>query len=96
VVQDVDTTAEERQEILAGLDDYMDVQIDHYIANPRDDLTSFLLTAEIDDSKLAREHIRGTMILLMIGGIDATWSALTRRSRWRAWSLRSSTSTDIS
>ena len=73
--------------MLAGLDDYMDLQIDDYIANPRDDLTSFLLKAEIDDSKLAREHIRGTMILLMIAGIDATWSAPTRRSRWPAWSL---------
>jgi cytochrome P450 len=25
---------------------------------------------------LAREHIRGTMILLMIAGIDTTWSAI--------------------
>ena len=27
-------------------------------------------------SKLSREHIRGTMILLMIAGIDTTWSAI--------------------
>ena len=76
VIQDVDTTAEERQAIGAELDDYIDAQIDDHIAHPRDDLTSFLLQAEIDGSKLAREHIRGTMILLMIAGIDTTWSVI--------------------
>jgi cytochrome P450 len=40
------------------------------------DLTSFLIDAEIAGSKLSREHIRGTMILLMIAGIDTTWSAI--------------------
>jgi cytochrome P450 len=54
----------------------MDAQIDDHAAHPRDDLTSFLLGAEIDGSKLSREHIRGTMILLMIAGIDTTWSAI--------------------
>jgi cytochrome P450 len=62
--------------MLAGLDDYMDAQIDDHIANPRNDLTSFLLQAELAGSKLSREHIRGTMILLMIAGIDTTWSAI--------------------
>jgi cytochrome P450 len=41
-----------------------------------DDLTSFLTRARIDGHPLAREHIRGTMILLMIAGIDTTWSAI--------------------
>jgi cytochrome P450 len=68
--------ADERQEMLAELDDYMDAQIDDHIAHPRDDLTSFLLQAELDGGRLAREHIRGTMILLMIAGIDTTWSAI--------------------
>jgi len=76
VLEDVDRSAEERETMFAEVDDYMDFQIDDHIANPRDDLTSFLLQAEIDGSKLAREHIRGTMILLMIAGIDTTWSAI--------------------
>jgi cytochrome P450 len=58
------------------LDAYMDAQIDDHIAHPRDDLTSFLIGAEIGGSKLSREHVRGTMILLMIAGIDTTWSAI--------------------
>jgi cytochrome P450 len=43
---------------------------------PRDDLTSFLLAAEIGGQKLAPEHVRGTMVLLMVAGIDTTWSAI--------------------
>ena len=62
--------------MFAELDDYMDAQIDDHIARPRDDLTSFLLGAEIGGSKLTKEHVRGTMILLMIAGIDTTWSAI--------------------
>ena len=62
--------------MFAELDDYMDAQIEDHIARPRDDLTSFLIGAEVDGSKLTKEHIRGTMILLMIAGIDTTWSAI--------------------
>ncbi|HET9969024.1 MAG TPA: cytochrome P450 [Streptosporangiaceae bacterium] len=78
VLEDVDTSAgdEEREAMFAELDAYMDVQIDDHIARPRNDLTSFLIDAEIGGSKLSREHIRGTMILLMIAGIDTTWSAI--------------------
>ena len=67
---------EEREAMFGELDAYMDAQIDDHIAHPRDDLTSFLIDAEIAGSKLSREHIRGTMILLMIAGIDTTWSAI--------------------
>jgi len=76
VMEEVNTTAEERQTTMAELDDYIDAQIDDHIASPRDDLTSFLLSAEIDGAGLSREHVRGTMILLMIAGIDTTWSAI--------------------
>ena len=76
VMEEVDRTAEERQAMAAELNDYIDAQIDDHIASPRDDLTSFLLSAEIDGAGLSREHVRGTMILLMIAGIDTTWSAI--------------------
>ena len=78
VLEDVDMPAEdeEREAMFGELDAYMDAQIDDHIAHPRDDLTSFLIEAEIAGSKLSREHIRGTMILLMIAGIDTTWSAI--------------------
>jgi len=76
VLEDVDQPAEERDTMFTEMDEYMDAQIDDHVARPRDDLTSFLLEAEIGGGKLSREHIRGTMILLMIAGIDTTWSAI--------------------
>ncbi len=77
VMEDVDMP-QERQEFFAGgeLDAYMDARIAEHRLKPRDDLTSFLLEAELDGRKLAPEHIRGTMILLLIAGIDTTWSAI--------------------
>jgi cytochrome P450 len=76
VLEEVDRPAEEREAMLEELDGYMDVQIADHRAHPRDDLTSFLIDAEIAGSKLSEEHIRGTMTLLMIAGIDTTWSAI--------------------
>ena len=78
VLENVDQTAEERQELIAEgeIDAYMDAQIEDHRLHPRDDLTSFLIDAEIDGNKLQVEHIRGTMVLLMIAGIDTTWSAI--------------------
>jgi cytochrome P450 len=76
VLEEVDRPAEERKTMFGDLDDYMDAQIEDHLAHPRDDLTSFLLQAEIGGSRLSVEHVRGTMILLMIAGIDTTWSAI--------------------
>jgi cytochrome P450 len=76
VLEQVDRPSDERDQMFAQLDEYMDAQIADHIAHPRDDLTSFLIEAEIDGSKLPHEHIRGSMILLMIAGIDTTWSAI--------------------
>jgi cytochrome P450 len=78
VLEDVDQSEEERQElIVAGeIDEYIDARIAEHQAEPRDDLTTFLLEAELDGHKLELDHVRGTMILLMIAGIDTTWSAI--------------------
>ncbi|HMC40661.1 MAG TPA: cytochrome P450 [Acidimicrobiales bacterium] len=78
ILENVDQTAEERTELVnqGEIDEYMNAQIEDHRAHPRDDLTSFLLEAEIDGNKLQIEHIRGTMTLLMIAGIDTTWSAI--------------------
>jgi cytochrome P450 len=78
VLEDVDQSAEERQALAdqGELDEYMDARIAEHLANPQDDLTTFLLEAELDGRKLEPEHVRGTMVLLMIAGIDTTWSAI--------------------
>lgn len=78
VLEDVDQSAEERQaQVEDGeLEAYMDARIAEHLADPQDDLTSFLLDAELDGHKLEPDHVRGTMVLLMIAGIDTTWSAI--------------------
>jgi len=78
VLEDVDLPAEERQarQEEGELESYIDTRIAEHLADPRDDLTSFLLDAELDGAKLAPDHVRGTMVLLMIAGIDTTWSAI--------------------
>jgi len=40
------------------------------------DLIDFLLDARIDDEPLDEDHIVGTVALLLIAGIDTTWSAI--------------------
>ena len=79
ILEDVDMTAEERagaSRTRASSTTYLDARIDEHIANPRDDLTTFLLEAELDGNKLHPDHVRGTMVLLMVAGIDTTWSAI--------------------
>ncbi len=78
VLENVDQSAEEREAVINNgeIETYLDAQIADHQAHPRDDLTSFLLNAEIDGNKLMPEHVRGTMLLLMIAGIDTTWSAI--------------------
>jgi cytochrome P450 len=76
VLEEVDLPPDEREGRFAEVDEYMDAQIEDHRAHPRDDLTSFLIDAEIGGSKLPVEQIRGTMVLLMVAGIDTTWSAI--------------------
>ncbi|MFI6602554.1 cytochrome P450 [Nonomuraea sp. NPDC050536] len=51
--------------------EYLSEQIQDHVDNPRDDLTTYLLNAELDPA-----HVAGTMALLLIAGIDTTWSAI--------------------
>lgn len=79
IIEDVDMPAAEREALQAGgggLDAYITARVEEHLENPRDDLTTFLLEAELDGNKLAPEHIFGTMVLLMVAGIDTTWSAI--------------------
>ena len=72
----VDAPAEVRQAAFGELDSYLDGHLADHLDNPRDDLITFLQNAEIFGNKLSFEHVRGTIALLMIAGIDTTWSAI--------------------
>jgi cytochrome P450 len=45
-------------------------------ARPRHDLIDHLINVRVDGRPLADEHINGTLRLLLIAGIDTTWSAI--------------------
>ena len=58
------------------LDAYLDARIEEHLAEPARRPHVFLLEAELDGNKLHPDHVRGTMVLLMVAGIDTTWSAI--------------------
>lgn len=76
VLEGVDAPIEERIEGFQRLFDYLQAQIEDHEQNPRDDLTSFLLDAEMDGEPLTGDHVGGTIALLLLAGIDTTWSAI--------------------
>ena len=76
VLEGVDHPVEQRIEEFAPIEEYFTTQIEDHQANPRDDLTSYLLNVELGGEKLAIEHVFGTMLLVLVAGIDTTWSAI--------------------
>ena len=75
-LESVDVPREQRIENFAALDAYLTAQIEDHIEHPRDDLTSYLLSAEMDGEPLNPEHVGGAIALLLIAGIDTTWSSI--------------------
>jgi cytochrome P450 len=56
---------------------YFAGHIEHRKTNPTDDLISTLMNArDKDGNPLADEHVLGSLRLLLIAGIDTTWSAI--------------------
>lgn len=76
ILESVNVTPEERMANGARLGEYIDAQIRDHEEHPRDDLTSYLMGVTIGGQPLSPEHVRGTIILLLVAGIDTTWSAI--------------------
>lgn len=76
VLEGVGDEPEVRLERGTRLNEYLLAQIHDHIDNPRDDLTTYLLNVEMGGRKLDPFHVAGTMTLLLIAGIDTTWSAI--------------------
>jgi hypothetical protein len=76
VLEGVNEPIESRFANMQGLFGYLMDQINDHVANPRDDLTTFLIEAEMDGRKLDASHVVGTLVLLLLAGIDTTWSAI--------------------
>ncbi|MFB4268519.1 cytochrome P450 [Nonomuraea sp. GTA35] len=75
-LESVNKPPEERADGFAALADYLLAQIRDHVDHPRDDLITYLVDAELYGHKLSPDHVLGTIILLLIAGIDTTWSAI--------------------
>ncbi|HMG65871.1 MAG TPA: cytochrome P450, partial [Streptosporangiaceae bacterium] len=75
-LEGINLPPEERIARMTALFDYLLAQIHDHVDHPRDDLTTFLINAELYGRKLDPSHVAGTMALLLLAGIDTTWSAI--------------------
>jgi cytochrome P450 len=55
---------------------YFGVKMGERMAAPADDLISQLIAARIDGQPLPLDHVVGSLRLLLVAGIDTTWSAI--------------------
>ncbi len=76
LLEGVNLPPDERIERVSRLFDYLLTQVHDHLDNPRADLTTYLVNAELYGQKLDPSHVVGTMALLLIAGIDTTWSAI--------------------
>jgi hypothetical protein len=76
LLEGINLPPDERQERVSRLFDYLLDQVHAHLDEPRDDLTTFLINAELYGQKLDPDVVTGAMALLLIAGIDTTWSAI--------------------
>jgi cytochrome P450 len=76
VIESVFLPVEERGARFEAIGSYIDVAVEDHISHPRDDLIGYLLDVELDGEKLSPRHVRGTIELLLIAGVDTTWSSI--------------------
>ena len=59
-----------------SIDFYLDKLIAQRAEEPQDDLISHMTHAKIAGQPLEHEHVRGTCALLIVAGVDTTWSSI--------------------
>lgn len=67
---------ERRMRGITGILQYLQGAIDERIETPTDDFITELLNSEHEGEKLDRRLVLGMCVLLMIAGIDTTWSSI--------------------
>jgi hypothetical protein len=70
------TNADLRGEAARNIFLYLWDRIVEHKKNPQDDLITYLLTAEVDGKPVPEQHVLGTCFLLLVAGIDTTWSSI--------------------
>lgn len=70
------TDPEVRQEAFTGIITYLFEEVTKRKEHPGDDILSELLAAEVDGAPVPDYHVIGTGVLILVAGIDTTWSAI--------------------
>lgn len=70
------TNPELRESSARSIFEYMIAQVAHRKENPGDDLISYLLAEKVDGEPVPEPHIVGTCFLILVAGIDTTWSSI--------------------
>ena len=76
LLEGINLDPDDRVERISRLFDYLLEQVNAHLDDPRDDLTTYLINAELYGQKLSPDVVTGAMALLLIAGIDTTWSAI--------------------
>jgi hypothetical protein len=70
------TNPEVRAESFRSIVDFFVEQIEHRKEHKSDDIISELLEAEVDGEPVPETHILGTCLLMLVAGVDTTWSSI--------------------
>jgi cytochrome P450 len=70
------TNPELREQSARSIFEYMIGQVALRKENPGDDLITFLLNEKVDGEPVPEPHVVGTCFLLLVAGIDTTWSSI--------------------
>jgi hypothetical protein len=76
LLEGINLPPDDRIERVSRLFDYLLAQVHDHLNRPRDDLTTYLINAELYGRKLDPSVVTGAMALLLIAGIDTSWSAI--------------------
>jgi cytochrome P450 len=63
--------------VIGEIDAFFRAEIAARRANPRADLIGFLMRQTIEGEPLSEQHMLGTLRLLLLAGIDTTWSSIS-------------------
>jgi cytochrome P450 len=70
------TDAKVRQEAAEGIIGFLFGELGKRREQPGDDIISKLLAADVDGEPVPDHHILGTALLILVAGIDTTWSSI--------------------
>ena len=76
MLEEVGAPDEQQVATREALDAYLGELVEAHRRDPKENLISFLVGTELFGEPLSDRHIAGTVLLLLLAGIDTTWSAI--------------------